>query len=86
MKFKKSGKNLCAIYPEENFFRILVVVGNKEKEQVEAILPGLFSEIQNIYHQTEEGNGQRWLMIGLEDDGVVYRDVLRLIDIRRKSK
>ena len=39
----------------------------------------------NIYRQTREGNGQRWLMIDLEDQAGLYDDVLRLIEIRKNS-
>lgn len=86
VKFKKSRKSLCTVYPRENYFTVLVVVGNKEKEEVENILQGLSPQIQEIYHQTKEGNGQRWLMIDLEDGDEVYRDALRLIKIRLTSK
>lgn len=86
VKFKKAGKTLCTVYPREGYFTAMVVVSGKEKEQVEEILPELSPILQQIYHSTEEGNGQRWLMIDLEDTDAVYEDVLKLIDIRRKSK
>ena len=38
IKFKKSGKTLCTVYPRENYFTVLVVVGVKEKEAVEELL------------------------------------------------
>lgn len=47
------------------------------------ILPERTAELQSIYEQTQEGNGQRWLMIDLEDKGGLYHDLLRLIQIRR---
>lgn len=84
VKFKKSGKALCTVYPREGYFTAMVVVGRKEKEPVEAILPNCDSRLRELYAQTREGNGQRWLMIDLEDRDEVYRDVLRLIEIRRK--
>lgn len=86
LKLRKAGKGLCVIYPRENYFTVLVVVGNKEKNKVEEILPQLSGEVQKIYHNTKEGNGQRWLMIDLKSDDCVYQDVLRLIRIRRESK
>ncbi len=52
---------------------------------VEEILPECTIELSDIYSQTKEGNGQRWLMIDLEDKGNLYNDVLRLIQIRRNS-
>ena len=85
VKFKKSGKALCTVYPREAYFTVMVVVGRKEKEAVEAILPGSSAKIQEIYAQTQEGNGQRWLMIDLEDSDDSYKDVLRLIKIRSQK-
>ncbi len=82
MKFKQSGKNLCTVYPRESYFTVLFVVGRKEKESVEAILPECTKEIQELYRQTKEGNGQRWLMIDLEDNDAVYNDLFRLLEIR----
>ena len=83
IKFKKAGKTLCTVYPRENYFTVMIVIGIKEKTLVEAILPECTVELSDIYHQTKEGNGQRWLMIDLEDKEDMYNDVLRLIEIRR---
>lgn len=82
IKFKKSGKTLCTIYPRENYFTAMLVVGRKEKEPFEAILPECSTEMQEIYRQTKEGNGQRWLMLDLQDKGGLYRDALRLAALR----
>lgn len=86
IKFKKSGKTLCTIYPREGYFTVMIVVGAKEKPLAEAILPECTKELQNIYHQTKEGNGQRWLMIDLEEQGSLYRDLLQLIQLRMNLK
>lgn len=86
VKFKKAGKSLCVVYPKKGYFTVLVVVGNKEKECVENQLPNLAKEIQELYQNTKEGNGQRWLMIDVCSDDWVYQDVLQLIHIRRTSK
>ncbi len=86
IKFKKAGKTLCTIYPREYYFTVMVVIGRKEKESVEKILPGCSSEMRDLYHQTPEGNGQRWLTADLEDHADLYRDLLRFIHIRRNSR
>lgn len=85
IKFKKSGKNLCTIYPRESFFTILIVIGKKDRESVEAILPDCTETLRNIYRQTREGNGQKWLMIDLQDEDTLYDDVFRLITIKRAA-
>ena len=61
----------------------MVVIGRQAKEPVEAILPELTPELQDIYHHTQAGNGQKWLMIDLQAKGDLYNDILRLIEIRR---
>lgn len=83
VKFKKSGKTLCTIYPRESYFTVLIVIGQKEKEYVKELLPKCTIELQEIYSQTREGNGQKWLMIDLEERGSMYDNVLQLIKIRR---
>lgn len=60
---------------------VLVVVG--EKEAVEAILWEYTPELRGLYEKTRWGNGQKWLMIDLEDQGEMLADVLQLIEIRR---
>ncbi|WP_291651755.1 DUF3788 domain-containing protein [Clostridium sp.] len=82
IKFKKLGKSLCTIYPREMYFTVLIVIGRREKDQVESLLPNCSIELQGIYRQTKEGNGQKWLMIDLEDMDTMYDDVFHLIDIR----
>lgn len=76
---------MCCL-SENGYFTVLIVVGNKEKEHVENQLPFLSKEIQDLYQNTKEGNGQGWLMIDVNSDDCVYGDVLQLIHIRRTSK
>lgn len=82
IKFKKGSKSLCTVYPRENYFTIMVVIGQKEKDTFEKMLLSLSPDLQQIYNRTKEGNGQKWLMIDLEDDDIRYNDVKRIIDIR----
>lgn len=86
VKFKKAGKSLCTLYPKSSFFTALVVVGKKEKERVEEMLPTCSEEVQRVYRETKEGMGQRWLMIDLYKKDNVYLDVLNVIHIRRSLK
>lgn len=82
----RNPKTLCTVYPRENYFTVLVVIGKKEKETTEELLINLSPLIQSIYHETKEGMGQRWLMIDLEDKDKKFSDVLKLIDVRAKCK
>lgn len=86
VKLKKSGKSLCTIYPKKDSMTVLVVVGKKEKEWAEAMLPTLTETVQEIYHETKEGNGQRWLMIPVNQTDEIFEDVLRLADLRATAR
>lgn len=81
-KFKKSGKNLCTVYPEETAFMVMIVIGKNEKARVEKELASFTEYIQAVYHDTKEGMGQRWLKIICEDEEI-FDDIKRLIAIRR---
>lgn len=85
LKLKKSGRTLCTLYPREGFFTAMVVVGQREKDRVEAILPSCSPRLGEIYAGTREGNGQRWLMLDLEDEDELFHDALRLVEIRRNK-
>lgn len=85
VKIKKAGKTLCTIYPREGYFTVMVVVGGIETKEIAETLQKCSREMRDIYERTKEGNGQRWLMIDLEDDGSLYEDTFRLIEIRRGS-
>lgn len=86
IKFKKSGKTLCTIYPRESYFTAMLVIGPKQKDPFESLLPDCCLRLQEIYKQTQEGNGQKWLMVDLEDVDDIYRDALHIIEIRKSYK
>ena len=87
VKYQKSGKSLCTLYPMEDFFISLVVIGVKEEAEVEAAMTlGLFTPyLQELYGRTSFSCGGRWLMISVKDHEVL-EDVKRLIAIRVKPK
>lgn len=82
IRFYKSSRSLCRLYPKKGFITILIVVGKKEKERVENILPQLINKIRSVYETTKEGMGQRWLLIDIKEADAEYEDLLRLIRIR----
>ena len=86
VSYRKSGRALCRLYPKRGYFAVLTVVGRKEKQRVEDFLPHASQQMRDIYLATAEGMGQRWLMIDLHTEDELYRDVLKLIDIRRESR
>ena len=86
VKFSKAGRTLCRIYPRKGHFPMLLIVGMKEKERVEELLPSLSEGFKNIYLNTKEGMGQRWMIFDFTEHDDIYDDVLKIIRIRRESK
>ena len=60
----------------------MIVIGRREKERFEQELSSYCMEIQRIYEETKEGNGQKWLMIDLEDEDEKYENVKKMLGIR----
>lgn len=87
MKFKKSGRTLCTLYPMTGYFVVLVVIGSKEEEEINRDMDaGLFtSTVKGLYDQTTYSVLGRWLMIEVKDDSVL-KDIRHLIDIRTKPR
>lgn len=86
VRFYKAGKTLCRLYPNPGFFNVLIVVGQNEKERVEALLPKMSEEMQTIYNGTQEGMGQRWMVFDQREKDAKYEDLLTIIHIRRSAK
>ena len=85
VKYRKAGRSLCTLYPMEGYFVALVVISEREKMEMESALPSFTAYLQQLYHDTQEGMGQKWLMIEVRDQSVLG-DVRQCIAIRRKSK
>lgn len=82
LKYQKSGKSLCTLYPMNGFFIALVVIGNKEQDEAEAFIPNSCAYIQELYQKTPFSAGGRWLMINITDQEIL-EDTKKLIAIRR---
>lgn len=85
LKYRKSGKSLCVLYPMDSYFIALVVIGNKELTETEAYLPQASPEIQALFANTRFAAGGRWLMIPVTSERIL-EDVKNLIQIRVKPK
>lgn len=91
MKFKQSGKNLCTVYPRESYFTVLFVVGRKEKESVEAILPECTAfwksgRTGNIFPQKPDHHIIIPRLVGKRAAGTVFEPFSAAFQIRGISR
>lgn len=83
IKYKKSGKSLCTLYPMSGYFIALVVIGAKEMTEAEFLIPLCSSYVQDVFKSTKSGQGQKWLMIEVRNEETM-EDIFRLICLRKK--
>ena len=85
IKFQKSGKSLCTLYPMPGFFIALIVVGAKEEEEVQREVDELTPYVGELFRKTPFSCGGRWLMIEVREEGIL-EDIKKLMMVRVKPK
>lgn len=85
MKYKKSGRALCTLYPAEGFFTCMVSIGTKEAMEAELLLSNCTDTVRALYWQCKPFNGGRWLMIDVKSPEILA-DVKALIGTRVRIK
>lgn len=85
VKYQKSGKSLCTLYPMKGYFIALVVIGNKEMHEAELLMPLCNKYIQALFQKADFSTGGRWLMVNVTDRPILD-DVVSLIQIRVRPK
>ena len=85
VKYRKSGRSLCTLYPMPGYFIALVVIGNKEMNEAESLLPKLSDYTKKLFTDTVFSAGGKWLMINVTNQEIL-EDVKNLIQVRIKIK
>lgn len=85
VKYRKGGRALCTLYPDDGFFTCLVTVGSREATEAELLLPSCTESVREIYQNAKPLNGARWLMIPVTSSQIL-EDVKQLIALRVRKK
>lgn len=85
VKYKKSSRALCTLYPESGYFTCMVSIGMKEALEAEGLLVTCTAYVKELYAAANSMNGSRWLMIEVTDERILA-DVKELIKTRVKTK
>lgn len=81
VKYRKSSKALCTLYPHDGYFTCLVSIGSKVAAEAELILTSCSTYVQELYKNTSVFNGSRWMMIDVTTEQI-RQDVEALLCIR----
>ncbi len=83
IKYKKSGKSLCTLYPMENYFIALVVINEKMKPRAGLVINECGEYLQDLFMRTPFSCGGQWMMIHVSDK-LIFEDLMKLIFVRSK--
>ncbi len=85
VKYGKSGKALCSLYPKQGYFAALIAVGEKEKAEAELMMPHCDAYTRELYASTKAGAAGKSLGVEVTSESIL-RDVKALIAIRAGKK
>ena len=84
VKYKKSGKSLCVMYPMKNYFIVLVTIREADLDEAEALVSVCSTYVQNVFANAKVGNGQKGVMFEIKDEETL-KSVVSLIELRAKA-
>jgi AraC family transcriptional regulator len=84
IKYQKSGKSLCTVYPKQGYLQLLLTIGVRGVDETELLIPLCTEYIQGLWGKSDF-HASKYLGIELRNDDVL-NDVKNLIEIRAKTK
>ena len=85
VRYRKSGKTLCSLFPEKGAFSALIVLGKKEAEQALSMVDEFGPNVRKVLTSTEQLHDGRWLWIRVLSAGDAD-DVKRLVNVKRRPR
>lgn len=81
VKYKRSSKSLCTLYPEHNGFVVLVVISLEMASLIEIMAAEFEDYILDLVHSAKPYNNTLWLMIQINNK-VVLDNVKKLMKMK----
>jgi len=85
IRYRKSGKTLCSLFPEKDAFTILVVLGKNEVGKVDSAIDQLNPNVRSIFENADQYHDGRWLWIRVFSNEDV-ESIKFLLTKKRKPK
>ena len=71
VKYHKSGKALCTLYPEQQTFTVMIVVKIELANIITNMIDRFEPAIMDILASARPFNGTKWLMIPVESEAIL---------------
>lgn len=85
IRYRKSGKTLCSLYPEKGAFTAMVVLGKKEAEKALSIMNQFNANVRKVFADTDQLHDGRWLWIRARKQSDID-SIKELLKLKRKPK
>lgn len=85
VKYHKSGKSLCTVYPKRGYIQSLVPVSYQDLGEVELMLPTFTEYTQDLFNKSAAGRTGKSLAFMVEDEAVLH-DMKNIIALRVGAK
>lgn len=83
LKYRKSSKTLCALYPRELGLRVLVIFGKVERKKFENSRNEFTQYMNNFYDNTYQYHDGKWLYLDIVNVELI-EDIKKLLLIKKK--
>jgi hypothetical protein len=81
LKYKKNNKALLTMYPQNECFSVLIVLGNDNFNEFINKKDRYTEYVVKLFEDAKLYNGTKWLMIEVKND-LILKDVKNLINIK----
>ncbi len=78
IKYKKSGKSLCTLYPKQGYFTALITVSAKEISEDDVLILLRDDYMKNLFQRTKAGTNGKSLPIEVRSEKIL-NDIKNLI-------
>ena len=85
VKYKKSGKSLCTLYPKHGYFLSLITISENNAVEADLLISHCCDYVKDLYNRVEFKN-HYGKMMGIEVTSEdILRDMKELIALRVKK-
>lgn len=82
-KYRRGGKNLCALYARESCIGFMIIFGKDEREKFENERHKYSETVQETYDEAKTYRDGKWVMFKPVDT-IIIKDFIDLLKIKRK--
>jgi len=84
VKYKKSGKSLCILYPMKNYFIANVVIDESDLNEAESLISFCNEYVRDVFANTRVGIGRKSVMFDIKDNETL-KAVTSLVELRANT-